>query len=78
MNPPKSTPEEKTRIIGPNEKVAPATPHIPDHQLLRCIGKGGYGEVWLARNFMATPWIHSRENRQAIALVRLAHQAAFV
>ena len=25
---------------------------IPDHQLLRCIGSGSYGEVWLARNMM--------------------------
>src|SRR5205085_9853125 len=25
---------------------------IPDHQLLRCIGRGSYGEVWLARNIM--------------------------
>ena len=23
---------------------------IPDHTLLRCIGRGSYGEVWLARN----------------------------
>ena len=27
---------------------------IPDHQLLRCIGRGSYGEVWLARNTMGT------------------------
>lgn len=27
-------------------------PVIPDHQLLRCIGRGSYGEVWLARNLM--------------------------
>src|SRR5437773_359154 len=25
---------------------------IADHQLLRCIGRGSYGEVWLARNMM--------------------------
>jgi len=27
---------------------------IPDHDLLRQIGKGSYGEVWLARNVMGT------------------------
>lgn len=27
-------------------------PKIPDHTLLRRIGKGAYGEVWLARNIM--------------------------
>lgn len=25
-------------------------PQIPDHELLQCIGRGAYGEVWLARN----------------------------
>lgn len=25
---------------------------IPDHELIRCIGRGSYGEVWLARNLM--------------------------
>src|SRR5205823_13533844 len=28
------------------------TPSIPDHELLRCIGGGSYGEVWLARNVL--------------------------
>ena len=27
-------------------------PTIPDHELLRVIGRGSYGEVWLARNVM--------------------------
>jgi len=29
-------------------------PTIPDHALLRPIGRGAYGEVWLARNVMGT------------------------
>jgi serine/threonine protein kinase len=29
-------------------------PPIPDHELLRCIGEGSYGEVWLARNIVGT------------------------
>ena len=33
--------------------VAPAqVPQIPDHELIRCIGRGSYGEVWLARNVL--------------------------
>src|SRR5262245_39948952 len=30
------------------------TPFIPDLELLRCIGRGSYGEVWLARNILTT------------------------
>jgi WD40 repeat protein len=29
-------------------------PHVPDHVLLRCIGQGSYGEVWLARSVVGT------------------------
>src|SRR6266487_3834714 len=29
-------------------------PFIPDFELLRCIGRGSYGEVWLARNILGT------------------------
>jgi WD40 repeat protein len=35
--------------------AAPRSPvQVPDHQLLSCIGRGSYGEVWLARNVMET------------------------
>src|SRR5262245_14785799 len=29
-------------------------PTVADHELLRCIGHGAYGVVWLARNIMGT------------------------
>jgi len=27
-------------------------PDIPDHELLKCVGRGAYGEVWLARDVL--------------------------
>jgi serine/threonine protein kinase/Tfp pilus assembly protein PilF len=33
---------------------APAPLHVPDHELVRRIGIGSYGEVWLARNVVGT------------------------
>ena len=36
------------------ERPVPDAPDIPDLALLRCIGQGSYGEVWLARNILGT------------------------
>src|SRR5579863_9706035 len=36
----------------PPAQPADSCPVIPDHELVRCIGRGSYGEVWLARNVM--------------------------
>src|SRR5436309_781872 len=35
-------------------ETSPSPPEIPDHDLLRCIGRGTYGEVWLAKNVVGT------------------------
>lgn len=45
----------KLGLSGPalNRIPGPA-PHIPDHEMVRCIGQGSYGEVWLARNAVGT------------------------
>jgi serine/threonine protein kinase len=41
-------------------------PEIPDHELLRLIGCGAYGEVWMARNAIAT-----------LRAVKLVHRQSF-
>jgi len=32
------------------DDVSPTIPLIPDHEVLRVIGRGAYGEIWLARS----------------------------
>jgi len=39
-------------IITSADTAAGNAVSIPDHELIRCIGRGSYGEVWLARNMM--------------------------
>lgn len=45
--------ETKTELASPPAgSLSPL--QVPDHELLRRIGGGSYGEVWLARNIMGT------------------------
>lgn len=49
--------EETTRIVEASRATAQQAGQgqlIPDHTLLKRIGKGAYGEVWLARNAIGT------------------------
>ena len=40
---------------APDPPIAlPSLPQIRDHELLRCIGRGSYGEASLARNVVGT------------------------
>lgn len=47
-----------TLLLSPAEQaragVNSAVPAIPDHEMLKCIGKGAYGEVWLARDIIGS------------------------
>src|SRR6266568_7527645 len=46
------------RTAMPASGVTPSLQHcvptIPDHELIRRIGSGSYGEVWLARSVVGT------------------------
>src|SRR5690349_2709124 len=39
---------------GPTGSTAASSLRIPDYQLLRLVGQGAYGEVWMARNALGS------------------------
>ncbi len=46
--------ESQPELHCPRPNGEAPIPLIPDHELLRRIGRGSYGEVWLARNAVGT------------------------
>jgi len=53
---PSTAPDDSGTVLDPvvGAVAAGTRPVVPDHELLRPIGRGAYGEVWLARNIMGT------------------------
>ena len=45
---------DASTVVSSTRGQPTLAPQIPDHELLRRIGGGSYGEVWLARNVMGT------------------------
>src|SRR6266487_5006815 len=43
-----------------------ARPSVPDHELIRLIGRGSYGQVWLAKNAVGT-----------LRAVKIVHRQSF-
>ena len=37
-----------------NPTSDPALPRVPEHELVRCVGAGSYGQVWLARSVLGS------------------------
>ncbi len=58
-----SAPASVSQLSTSPSQLAPT---VPDHTLLRCIGVGSYGEVWLARSALGT-----------LRAVKLVRRAAF-
>jgi serine/threonine protein kinase len=50
--PPRNEKTEQAQMSGAQPNTV--LPQIPDHKLLRCIGRGAYGEVWLASSVMGS------------------------
>src|SRR6185295_9698084 len=50
--------DSATQRASPTTSYAPQSkallPQVTDHDLIRCIGSGSYGEVWLARSVIGT------------------------
>ncbi|MBL9173837.1 MAG: CHASE2 domain-containing protein [Verrucomicrobiales bacterium] len=51
---PAAAPTPPTGVSATDETIKGGTPQIPDHEMIRIIGKGAYGEIWLARDILGS------------------------
>ncbi len=51
---PSNSPQSDAVVTQGRAAHRPAVPDVPNHELLRRIGDGAYGEVWLARDLVGT------------------------
>ncbi len=57
---------DKVKDFPPEVSASASIPIIPDHEVLRVIGRGAYGEIWLARGLTG-----------ALRAVKVVHRTTF-